>query len=353
MEADYRDSVLPSQIPVADLRSYAELRPAADEVVRLTVASRFRRPRFTLRVQAAGMRKNTTVPAELQDSSCLVGDWAALRERIAEDGYVFLRGLLDVEVVRTVGRTGLAHLQDAGWLESGPDPVIAAPQRPVRAVRMRDAFGQPGYREIVADPGFNRIPFTSPLADLMAQILGPEGFCYPLKLPRIVYPASMVAKQPGNYIHKDYGAVQDMFTCWVPLGDVPRTLGGLALEPGSQHRAAVRPRPLDTLPNGWLTTDYRAGDVLVFHCLTTHAALANMEQRMRFSAEYRWQLADQPAPKRLVIGPKGHEIGSQLFAHTDWWHQVPRGLTLIDDGGPQGSTLPAAPSRFVRLDDPG
>jgi hypothetical protein len=298
------------------------------------------------------MRTNATVAAELQDSSGVVGDWAALRARIAEDGYVFVRGLLDAEMVRTVGRTGLAHLQDAGWLEPGRDPVLAAPQRPIRAVRMRDAFGRPGYRQIVADPGFNRIPFTTPLADLMAQILGPEGFCYPLKLPRVVYPASMVAKQPGNYIHKDYGAVQDMFTCWVPLGDVPRTLGGLALEPGSQHRAAVRPRPLDSLPRGWLTTDYRAGDALVFHCLTTHAALANMEQRIRFSAEYRWQLADQPAPRRLVTGPAGQEIYSRLFARSPWWHPVPAGLRLFDDQQEKGRP-PTPPSRFVRVTDAG
>ena len=96
----------------------------------------------------------------------------------------------------------------------------------------------------MAEPGFNRIPFTSPLADLMAQILGPQGFCYPLKMPRVVYPISARSPPPGNFVHKDYGAVQDMFTSWVPLGDVPRTLGGLAVKPGSQHATTVRPRPL-------------------------------------------------------------------------------------------------------------
>jgi hypothetical protein len=33
---------------------------------------------------------------------------------------------------------------------------------------MRDAFGQPGYRDIVRDPGFNELPFTEPVASLMA-----------------------------------------------------------------------------------------------------------------------------------------------------------------------------------------
>jgi hypothetical protein len=110
----------------------------------------------------------------------------------------------------------------------------------------------------------------------------------------------------------------------------------------------VRYRPLDKLEAGWVTTDYQAGDVIVFHCLTTHAALPNRERRMRFSAEYRWQLADQPAPRRLVIGPHGREIGSRLFASTSWWHPVAPGLTLFDDDGVGApAMLPAPPSRFV------
>jgi hypothetical protein len=286
----------------------------------------------------------------LEDSSDLLGDGRALRRRIATDGYVFLRGLLDPGTVREIGRTGLGELQRAGWTEEGCDPVTAPPCRPVRAVRMRDALGDPGYRRILADPGFNRVPFESPMADLMGQILGPAGFCYPMKVPRIVYPAAAVPHQPGNVVHKDYRAVQDMFTVWVPLGDVPRTLGGLALRPGSQRTTQVRYRPLDHLEPGWLTIDYEAGDVLVFHCLTTHAALPNREGRMRFSAEYRWQRADQPAPRRVVLGPHGREIGSRLFSRTRWWHAVAPGLALFDDGGADGRPwLPAPPSRFVRL----
>ena len=89
-----------------------------------------------------------------------------------------------------------------------------------------------------------------------------------------------------------------------PVLSLIHILGGLAVKPGSQHTSRVHYRPLDRLERGWLTTDYHPGDVLVFHCLTTHAALPNRGSRMRFSAEYRWQLADQPAPRRVVIGPQ-------------------------------------------------
>jgi hypothetical protein len=73
---------------------------------------------------------------------------------------------------------------------------------------------------------------------------------------------------------------------------------------------------------------------------------------MRFSAEYRWQLADQPAPRRVVIGPQGREIGSRLFSRAPWWRSVLPGLTLFDDqAGGERTSLPVPPSRYVSLLD--
>jgi phytanoyl-CoA dioxygenase PhyH len=137
------------------------------------------------------------------------------------------------------------------------------------------------------------------------------------------------------------------------LGHVPRTLGGLAIRPGSQHSSQVEQRGfLQRLEPGWVTTDYEPGDVLVFHCLTTHAALPNHEGRMRFSGEYRWQLADQPAPTRMVMGPGGRfEKHAHQFRRLPWWRPVPSGLQLFedrtDDAPGARAMLPAPPSRFV------
>ena len=284
----------------------------------------------------------------LVDSSHSLGDSDTLRARIAEDGYVFFRGLLDPAEVRAIGAASLGQLQADGWTAAGVDPVNAPPVAPVRAVRMADLFGNWTYSRILLDPRLNRIAYRSGLADMMRDLLGPSGFCYPLRIPRIVYPSSFAARHPGNYVHKDYRSVQDMFTCWVPFGHVPTELGGLALLPGSQRTDRVAPKPIDRLPDQWLTAEYEPGDVLVFHCLTTHAALPNRTQRMRFSVEYRWQLADQPAPRRLVIGPTGAEIGSRFHSRQPWWRPVPAGLQLFDEDldGPR-SKLPAPPSRFV------
>jgi hypothetical protein len=288
--------------------------------------------------------------SELTDSTSLLGDEEALRARIRHDGYVFVRGLLDKEFVSSIGRRGLGALQAGGWTEPKGDPMTARPRLPIRSATMSDAFSDPALRRIVLDPALHALAFSSAMSGLMHGILGRGAFCYPLKIPRVVYPSSLSPTHPGNYLHKDFRTTQDVFTCWVPLGDVPTTLGGLAVLAGSQTSTRVTPRPLERLEPGWHTADYEAGDVMVLHCMTTHASLPNLEPRLRFSGEYRWQSADQPAPRRMVLGPLGNELGARVFRHAPWWKPVPPELELVDDedqirSGPR--TIPV--SRFVRV----
>jgi ectoine hydroxylase-related dioxygenase (phytanoyl-CoA dioxygenase family) len=135
--------------------------------------------------------------------------------------------------------------------------------------------------------------------------------------------------------------VQDMLTSWVPLMDIPVSLGGLAVRPGGQLRPpALLPRVLSPGQRGWATTDYRPGDVIVFHCLTPHAALPNSTGLLRLSGDFRWQRAEQPAPAEMVLGPgQRHELFSLLFRWRRWWEPVPAGLTLV----PRGQLIAAPP----------
>ncbi len=292
--------------------------------------------------------------SRLTDSTSVLDDGAALRERIWRDGYVFVRGLLHPEQVGALGRRGLGALQEAGWTEPAGDPVTAPPRLPVRAVAARDALSDPAMRRIVLDPGLHALAFSPALSGLMHRIMGPGAFCYPLKIPRVVYPSSFVPAHPGHFVHKDFRATQDMFTCWVPLGNVPTSLGGLAVLPGSQCSPRIAPRRLERLYPGWRTADFEAGDVVILHCMTTHASLPNLEPRLRFSAEFRWQLADQPAPRRMVLGPLGTELGARVFRHAPWWRPVPPGLELVDDDAEGWSApLPVPASRFVPARPPG
>jgi hypothetical protein len=271
---------------------------------------------------------------ELVDSTPMLGDWPALRARIRADGYVFCRGLLDPARVGDAERLARANVP--------PGPV-----EPLAAV------SHPGYRSVLTSPEFNRLAYEPGLRTLMTNILGPNGFVYPIKVLRIVHPEAVAGVHRGRYVHQDISVigVQDMFTAWMPLGDVPAELGGLAVLPGSQGRELAAPRPWDQRERGWASADYQAGDVVVFHCCTAHASRPNQSPSVRISAECRWQLADDPVPRRLIEGPagRGHrELFSRLFQGTDWWRPVPANLQLVDrDDTVDVSSI--APSRFVDL----
>jgi hypothetical protein len=288
---------------------------------------------------------------QLADSSGLIGDRDALRGRLAADGYLFLRGLLPPGTLRATGAAVLGQLREGGWT-AGPGSSGAA--------TVREALADPAFRAAITSPALNQIPYLPPLRGLVRQLLGPEAFSYPAKVLRAVHPEGPRRDRPlGRYMHYDYAVsgVQDMLTSWVPLIDIPVQLGGLAVRPGGQLAAPARPRVLGEREPGWATTGYHPGDVIVFHCLTPHAALPNTGTALRLSADFRWQRPDQPAPAELVLGPSGRarraghggppELFSRLFRGEPWWEPVPAGLTLYPRA--QLAAVPPGPSRFFRV----
>ena len=88
------------------------------------------------------------------------------------------------------------------------------------------------------------------------------------------------------------------------MGDLPSIMGGIAILRGS-HRFGVLPvtthlgagnrcavLPPELLEEcRWVTTEFEAGDVLVFPSQTVHAALHNASEfHMRLSVDFRYQL---------------------------------------------------------------
>jgi ectoine hydroxylase-related dioxygenase (phytanoyl-CoA dioxygenase family) len=139
---------------------------------------------------------------------------------------------------------------------------------------------------------------------------------------------------------------KQLFTAWVPFGDITLDIGGLmVLE--SSHRQQDRLRRYlerdvdeycENLPRGqevadgkrgwefdgtlakdprslrqklggrWLTApEFRMGDVVVFGMFLVHASLDNQSDRIRLSTDSRYQLASEPADERWVgPNPVGH-----------------------------------------------
>jgi ectoine hydroxylase-related dioxygenase (phytanoyl-CoA dioxygenase family) len=92
---------------------------------------------------------------------------------------------------------------------------------------------------------------------------------------------------------------------WMPLVDCPAELGGLAVLAGS-HTLGILPVhaatgaggigiTTDKLGLSWHTSNFAAGDILLFHSHTIHKALPNVtSNRLRISVDYRYQGVSQP-----------------------------------------------------------
>ena len=240
----------------------------------------------------------------------------------------------------------LARLRDGGWTSAD-----GTPSGQPRALNLVDRLSDPAFLGALKCAEFNQVPYLAPLRATVRRILGAAAFSYPVKVLRAVYPERPGPRARGRYIHYDYavGGGQDMLTSWLPLMEIPVRLGGLAVQPGGHHWPPQPPRPLGVSEPGWATTSYQPGDVLIFHCLTPHAALPNTGSSLRISGDFRWQVPDHPAPSELILGRAGHgwEVFSRLFHDEPWWEPVPVGLDLHPRA--ELAAKPPGPSRFFAI----
>ena len=235
-----------------------------------------------------------------------------LRTQLDRDGYLFFRGLIDPDAVLATRAAVLAALDDCGWLAAGA-PIGAA--LPSALVRREEANADPGffeaYRAVQGLQSFHELAHHRAVTALMARILGEPLLVHPRKIARIGLPRDPFVVDAHQDFPLNHGTA-DVLTAWIPIGDCPDELGGLKVLAGS-HTAGLRPvaavpnvgglkvaEPLADKP-GWVTADFRAGDVLVFHSLTVHAAKPNRTDRLRLSCDFRYQSTADPVAEGSLV----------------------------------------------------
>ncbi|MGF1450186.1 MAG: phytanoyl-CoA dioxygenase family protein [Opitutales bacterium] len=289
------------------------------------------------RLIASGHTLNPSQTAfgELRDSSGIADDAAALRARYAEDGYLYLPGYLDRESVLEARRDVCTRLAADGLLDAAHDPVegILSADASVK-FRPDIATGNPVVEALLYGPR---------LLGFYERLLGGPVRHFDFTWFRAVSPGHG-APPHCDAVYMNRGTF-NLYTAWVPFGDVTRELGGLMILEES-HRKADRlrkylesdvdsycenkPRHLERvaankavrrgqlsynpvslrerLGGRWLTADFRAGDLLTFGMATVHASLDNQTDNLiRLSSDSRYQLAAEPADERWVgPNPVGH-----------------------------------------------
>ena len=252
--------------------------------------------------------------SELRISNDVRDNADELNARLDEDGYLFFRRLLDPERLLNLRREMLTVMQVGGWLIEGTDPVGG-----IADLAARSTEGDPEYTDVYHQvyrlESFHEIAHSRGVMDVLERIRGCQMMPQPQKVARLWFPKFTEHTTP---IHQDFvhfqGTVENL-TCWSPIGDCPRELGGLAVLRGS-HKVArvldhhfslgagslhVDPAEHSELDGEWLTTDYEVGDTLIFPALTTHNALPNVtEDRLRVSLDNRYQRVGDPIAEHML-----------------------------------------------------
>ena len=234
----------------------------------------------------------------------LLADNAALRARFNEDGFLFFRGVLNPVKLLWIRRQIVAICARQRWLKPATDPMDAVAWTSAKVEGESDYFAV--YDEIQKLEDFHALPHDPAVLKIMRGVLNDTAFPHPLSIARLSFPGIPEWSTPPHQDYPNNQGTQDLYACWVPLSDCPTALGGLSVLRGSHrfgvlplqfalgpgHRQAVLPPKMATLE--WLTTDYRLGDLIVFHSLTVHRALPNHTDRLRLSVDYRFQKEGEP-----------------------------------------------------------
>ena len=265
---------------------------------------------------------------ELRNSSDLLDDPESLRRRMDEDGYLFLRGYLDRDEVMAARREVCQRLADMGVLNEAY-PITEAIARP----------GAKGFYNPLPIVTVNRplmkLLYTGRMIAFYEKLLGGAVRHFDYTWFRTQVPGTDGTNPHCDVVYMGRGTHR-LFTSWTPIGDAPLEDGPLAVMPGSHRIAKLRDHygklDVDAVctnrhdPDGqakmqsptfgqlthnpvrlranldlpYLTTDYQAGDVLVFTIHTIHTSFDNHGQRIRLSSDSRYQLASDPADERWI-----------------------------------------------------
>ncbi|MEK7412651.1 MAG: phytanoyl-CoA dioxygenase family protein [Planctomycetota bacterium] len=248
--------------------------------------------------QLAPLAPNLEATTELADSSPLLRDPDALRARFASDGCLLLRGLLPTAPIVAARNALLDLAREAGWVDpNSSNDCARASDRP--APDYRNEY-LPVYHRMIRQPAFERSAEIPALVAAVALLCQGPVLIHRRRIARVIFPR---AERDTTQPHQDWFYIRgapETITAWMPTGDVPRSLGGLAVVPGSHRLGSLEHVPTtgaggqgippERITGSWAGTDYKLGDVLLMHGLLIHGGLPNRSpDRLRISFDHRFQ----------------------------------------------------------------
>ena len=276
----------------------------------------------------SGHRVPDEFVGQFQDSSA-VDDARELRRRLADSGYVFLRGVLDKDEVLTAREEVFSRLVEVDEIKSPAIEGIAS-GRSRRRELVDDLIAF--WRSVSEGPALRQVTHGPRVRAIMQTIFGeparPQDYLW-------LRPRGVGWSTGLHFDHPFFARGSErVHTVWIPLGDIPFSDGPLMLVEGSNkfldliHSMHAKDNQANNSPAAaeqaafqgeWstdaiafvrernvrlLSAEFHAGDVLVFGMDTLHGSLDNHSPigRVRLSCDARYQPSSDPLDERY-FGP--------------------------------------------------
>jgi ectoine hydroxylase-related dioxygenase (phytanoyl-CoA dioxygenase family) len=254
----------------------------------------------------------------LIDSTDLLGNAAALREKAYEDGYLFLPNLLPREEIQSIRAELLEILAKAGWID------ISAPRE--TAIANLGSFcaePDPKFVEVFYSQlqlrSINALAHHPALVGLFEQVLDAEVFIHPRLIMRNMFPKKTAFTTPAHQDHPLVQGPRDHWAAWIPFCDCTEEMGGYTLAPGTHGSDWYETEPalgigqmeIVDLPDRWVHGPTRMGDVIIHHTMLVHRGVPNRSDVMRLSIDCRYQRRRDPVVDRALM---------PSLQMTDWEH---------------------------------
>ncbi len=288
---------------------------------------------------------------EFRISNDAIDEPAELQRRIADEGYLFFKRMQDPDKMWELREVMMTRIQEAGWLLPDTDPVDGIADVSKQCTE-GDLEYTAGYGHVYKLEAFHRAGHWPEVTTMIEKIMGRPAMPHPQQIARIWFPQYTEHTTP---IHQDFVHFQgnyETLTSWAPIGDCPIELGGLAVIPGSHKVERVLDHHFSLGAGGlvvnveeeeeidptWYSTDYEAGDTLIFPALTIHGALPNeTEDKLRLSLDNRY-LAVGDLIAEHMLEPHGPSGLSWEQVYQDWeadeyqyyWKEVDNPVVAFD-----------------------
>ena len=257
------------------------------------------------------------------NASQLLSNQAGLQARFRQDGYLYLKQVVDRKKLRALRQQILGICQKNQWLKPGAKLDDGISWTTPKVEGEDDYFAV--YDEIQKLEAFHALAHDSSIIRVMQSLLGASAFPHPLSICRLVFPDSESWATPPHQDYPNNQGTEDLYACWIPLSDCPREQGGLEVLAGS-HTLGLLPlkyslgaghRQADLGEEAvgleWTGGDFSLGDILVFHSLTVHRSRPNSRSQLRISVDYRYQAEHQPLTERCLQPHFGRLSWEQIY----------------------------------------